>query len=61
MVLMCDGRTEEREDAISGILYIAVVTPRCIDHYFQHWVDDRARLLRVEVLLEFGGALDVRE
>jgi len=30
-----------------------------IDHYFQSWVDDRARLLRIEVLLEIGRAFDV--
>src|SRR5262249_45887704 len=59
MVLMGDGRTEEREDAISGILYVAVVAPRGVDHYFQRRVDDRARLLGIEVLLELGRALDI--
>jgi hypothetical protein len=61
MVLVRDGRTEEREDAISGILYVAIVTACRIDHYFQRRVDDRARLLGIQVLLELGRAFDIRE
>ena len=40
---------------------VAIIVPGSIDHYFKSWVDDRARLLRIEVLLELGRALDVSE
>src|SRR6516162_8752158 len=61
MVLMRRGRTEQCEDSVAGILHAAIVTACRIDHYFQRRVDDRARLLGIEVLLELGRALDVGE
>src|SRR5215472_744208 len=44
MVFVGYRSSEDREDAIPGVLYIAVVAPRGVDHYFQRRVDDRARL-----------------
>src|SRR5215469_5786469 len=61
MVFVGYGSAEECEDAVAGILHVAIVTTCRIDHYFQRRVDDCARFLRVEVPLEFGRALDVGE
>jgi hypothetical protein len=61
MILVRHGRTEQCEDAVSGILHVAIVTACRIDHYFQSRVHDRACLLGIEVLLELGRALDVSE
>ena len=55
-------RAEQREDAIArGLHDISVVAMHRGDHQLQCRIDDRARLLRIEVLLQFGRALDVRE
>jgi len=59
MVFARYGSSEQYEDAVPGILHVAIIVLGSIDHYFQSWVDDRARLLRIEVLLEIGRAFDV--
>jgi hypothetical protein len=62
MVLVRDRRAEQGEDAVAGRLNdVAVVAMRCVDHQLQCRVDNRARLLRVEVLHQLGRAFDVRE
>jgi hypothetical protein len=62
MVLVRDGRAEQRKDAVAGRLHdVAVVAPRRIDHQLQRRIDNRAGFFGVEVLLEFGRALDVGE
>jgi hypothetical protein len=59
MVLVRDRSPEQREDAVAGILHVGIIVARGVDRYFQRRVDDRARLLRIQVLLELGRALDV--
>ena len=62
MVLMGDRRAEQREDAVAGRLHdIAVVAMHRVDHQLQRRVDDRARLLGIEVAHQLGRALDVGE
>ena len=62
MVLMCDRRAEQREDAVAGRLHdIAVIAPDGVDHEFQRWIDDRARFFGVEIRHQLGRALDVGE
>jgi hypothetical protein len=39
----------------------AIVATHRVDHQLERWVDNRARLLRVEVLHQLGRALDVSE
>src|ERR1019366_6563535 len=40
---------------------VTVVAAHRIDHQFQRGIDNRAGSLRIEILLEFGRPLDVRE
>src|SRR5580698_5725547 len=62
MVLVRDRCSEQREDAVPGGLHdVAAVATHRIDHQLQRWIDDRARLLGVEVLFQFSRALDVSE
>ena len=62
MVLVCDWRAEQREDAVAGRLHdIAVVTSHRVDHQLERRIDYRARFFGVEVLLELGRSLDVGE
>src|SRR6516165_6191222 len=61
MIFVRQGRTEQSEDAVSGILHVTIVTACRIDHYFQRRVDERARLLRIEVLRDLRRTLDVGE
>ncbi len=59
---MGDRRTKQSEDAVAGGLHdVAVVAPHLVDHQLQRRVDDRARLLGVEILLQPCRALDVGE
>jgi len=53
---------EEREDAVTGRLHdVPVVAMDSVDHQLKRRVDDRPRLLRVEVLHQLRRALDVGE
>ena len=62
MILVCDRSSEQREDAVAGGLHdVAVVATGRVDHELQRRVDNRARLLRIEVLHQLGRALDVGE
>ena len=62
MVLVRDRRAEQREDAVAGRLHdVAVVAMDRVDHQLERRIDDRARLLGVEVLHQLGRALDVGE
>jgi hypothetical protein len=62
MVLMCDGRAEEGENTVTGRLHdVAVVAVDRVYHQFKGWVDDAARILRVEILRQLGRAFDVSE
>ena len=62
MILVRDRRAEQREDAVAGRLHdVAVVAMHRVDHQLERRIDDRARLLGVEVLHQLGRALDVRE
>ena len=62
MVLVRDGRAEDREDAVAGALHdVAVVAADRVDHQLERGIDNRARLLGIEILLQFGRALDIGE
>ena len=62
MVLVRDRRAEQREDAVAGALHdVAVVAADRVDHQLERRIDDRARLFGIEVLFEFGRALDIGE
>jgi hypothetical protein len=62
MVLVSDGSTEQREDAVTGRLHdVTVVAMRRVDHQLQGRIDNGARLFGVEVLHQLGRALDVGE
>ena len=62
MVLVRDGRAEQREDAIAGGLHdVAVVAANRVDHQLERWIDNRARLFRIEILLKLSRSLDVGE
>jgi hypothetical protein len=62
MVLVRDRRAEDCEDAVAGRLRdIAAVAMHRRHHEVQHRVDDRARLLGIEIAHQLGRALDVRE
>ena len=60
MVLVSGRRAEQREDAVAGRLHdVAVVAMHRSDHQVERGIDDGASFLRVEVLLQFGRALDI--
>ena len=62
MVLVRDGRAEQREDAVAGRLHdVAVVAAHRVDHQLERGIDDRARFFGIEILLQFGRSLDVGE
>jgi hypothetical protein len=62
MILMGDGRAEQGEDAVAGRLHdVAVVAVHRVDHQLQRRIDDRSRLLGVEVLHQLHRTLDVGE
>jgi hypothetical protein len=62
MVLMCERRTKQGEDAVAGRLHdVTVVAMGGVDHQPQRRIDDRAGLFRVEVLHQLGRALDISE
>src|SRR5215469_5779630 len=62
MVFVRDWGPKQCKDAIAGRLHdVAVVAAARIDHELEGGIDDGARLLRVEVLLKFGRAFDIRE
>jgi hypothetical protein len=59
---MGDGRAEQGEDAVAGRLHdVAVVAVHRVDHQLQRRIDDRSRLLGVEVLHQLHRTLDVGE
>ncbi len=59
---MRDRRPEDRENTVAGRLHdVAVVATHRVDHQLQCRVNNRARFLGVEILLQLGRALDVRE
>ena len=60
MILVGERSAEHREDAVAGRLhYVAVVAMDRSDHQLQRGIDDGASFLRIEVLLQFGRALDI--
>src|SRR5262245_59065446 len=62
MVLVRDWGPKQGKDAIAGRLHdVAVIAADRVDHQLERGIDDGARLLRVEVLLKFGRAFDIRE
>jgi hypothetical protein len=62
MVLLRDRRAEQRENAVAGGLHHAtVVALDGVGHQLERRVDDRTCFFRVEILLKFGGALDICE
>ena len=62
MVLVRDGRAEQSEDAVAGRLRnVAAVAMHRRHHQLQHRVDDRARLLGIEIAHQLRRALDVGE
>src|SRR5215470_14830509 len=62
MVLVRHRCPEQREDAIAGELHhVTVVAPHRLDHQLQRRIDNRARLLRVELFHQLGRALDIGE
>ncbi len=64
MVLMGDRRAdaEQRENAVAGRLHhVTVVAMRRVDHQLERRIDERARLLGIEVAHQFRRALDIRE
>jgi hypothetical protein len=62
MVFVCERRAEHREDAVTGRLHnVAVIASDRRDHQLEGGIDDRAGFLGVEILRQFGGALDIGE
>jgi hypothetical protein len=62
MVLVRDRRAEQREDAAAGRLHdVTVVAPHRVDHQLERRIENRARLLGVQVLLELCRSLDFGE
>jgi hypothetical protein len=62
MILMSDGRSEQRKDTVAGGLHdVAVVAPHRLDHQLERRINDRTRLLGIEVAHQLGRALDVGE
>jgi hypothetical protein len=62
MVLVSNGRAEQRENTVAGRLrYVATVAMHRLDHQAQHRVDQCARLLGIEIAHQLGRALDVAE
>ena len=60
MVLVGERSAEHREDAVAGRLHdVAVVAMDRSDHQLERGIDDGASFLGVEVLLQFGRALDI--
>jgi len=60
MVLIGDRRSEHREDAVAGGLGdVAAVALYRLHHQIQCRIDDGPGFLRVEILHELHGALDV--
>ena len=60
MVLMSHWRAEQREDAVPGRLRnVTAVAMHRLHHKIQHRIDDRARLLGIEIAHQFRRALDV--
>ena len=62
MILVRERRAEHRENPVAGGLHdVAVVAAHRVDHQLERGIDDRARLFRIEILLELGRSLDIRE
>ena len=62
MILVRDRRAEQGEDSIAGRLHdVAVVAMDRIDHQLERGIDERARLLGIEVLHQVHRALDIGE
>ena len=60
MILMRNGGTKQRKDAIAeGLCHVALIAMHRLHHQRQGRVDDLARLLGVEVFEQVHGALDV--
>ncbi len=59
---MPDRRAEQGENSVARRLYdVTVVAMDRVHHQVQRRVDNRTRLLRVEVRHQLGRALDIRE
>jgi hypothetical protein len=62
VILVRDRRAKQCEDAVPrGLCHIALVAMNGVHHQFERRIDDRSRLLGVEVLHQIHRALDVRE
>jgi hypothetical protein len=62
MVLVRFWRAEQRENAVTGRLRnVTSIAMHRRPHKLQHQIDDRARLLGVEIAYQLGRALDVGE
>jgi hypothetical protein len=62
MVLVGHRGAEQRENAVAGRLHhAAVVAMHRLHHELEHWVDDGASLLGVEVAHQLGRAFDIGE
>jgi hypothetical protein len=62
MVLMGHGRAEQRENSVARRLRnVAAVAMHRLHHKLQNRVDDRARLLGIEIAHQLRRALDVGE
>jgi hypothetical protein len=62
MVLVRGGRAEQGEDSVAGRLRnVAAVAMHRRHHKLQHRVDDRARLLGIEIAHQLCRALDISE
>jgi hypothetical protein len=62
MVLVRDRRAEQSEDAVAGRLrYVTAIAMHRLHHKVQHRIDDRARLLGIQIAHQLGRALDIGE
>ncbi len=62
MVLVRDGRTKQRKDAVAGRLHdVAAIPMRRIDHQLERRINDRTRFFRIEVFHQIHRTLDVGE
>jgi len=62
MVLVSCRRAKQREDSVAGRLHhVTLVAPHRVDRDSECRVDNRARILGIEVAHHFRRILDVRE
>jgi hypothetical protein len=62
MILVGDGCTEQRKNAVPGRLHnVALVAMDRVDHQLERGIDNGTRLFWVELLHQLHRALDVGE